>query len=261
VKLPHIQFYPGDWLKDPRLSLCSPSARGVWIDLICAMHELDQSGQLCGTTEELSRLARCSTVELTHALIDLQNKRAADVTQRSGGWVVANRRMKREAERRAKRVAAGSIGGSKAQAKREQTPYDNDIDIDSEGARKRVGEFARGEGIGERDADWFFFKCEGNGWTNGGKPIRDWKATVRTWWRASYFPSQRVRSDRFGKDSVKPLDKSKIEVPERFKTWVAEHYPDKREEAMKWQTWRDVPFNGLREEWWREEKSKLPVDI
>jgi hypothetical protein len=69
-----------------------------------------------------------------------------------------------------------------------------------------------------------------------------------------------VRSDRFGKDPVRPLDKGKIEVPERFKAWVAERYPDHRAEAMRWQTWRDVPSNGLREQWWREEKNQLPVE-
>jgi hypothetical protein len=225
------------------------------------MHEFNRSGELRGTSDELARLARCSTVELVAALTDLQNKRAADVIQRNGSWTVTNRRMKRDADTRRKKAEAGSKGGSKAQANREHTPYDIDNDIDPEGARKRVREFARGEGIGERDSDWFFFKCEGNGWTNSGKPILDWQATIRSWWRGRFFPSQKVRSDRFGKDPVRPLDKGKIEVPERFKAWVAERYPDHRAEAMRWQTWRDVPANGLREEWWKEEKSKLPVEI
>lgn len=57
----------------------------------------------------------------------------------------------------------------------------------------------------------------------------------------------------------KPLDQSKIEVPERFKAWIAERYPTQREIAMKWRVWSDVPKNGIREEWWREEKKKLPV--
>ncbi len=53
----------------------------------------------------------------------------------------------------------------------------------------------------------------------------------------------------------------KIEVPERFKAWVAERYPENREAAMKWRTWADVPRNGLRDEWWREEKAKLPIEL
>lgn len=41
------------------------------------------------------------------------------------------------------------------------------------------------------DALWFFWKGKGNGWTNGGKPIKDWKSTIRSWKIAGYFPSQK----------------------------------------------------------------------
>jgi len=190
MKYPHMQFYTGDWLKDPRLSLCHPASRGIWIDLLCAMHELDRSGELRGTTEELSRLARCSTVELEAALTDLQNKSAAEVIQRNGSCVIANRRMKRESVIRAKRAESGKVGGSKRQANREQIP---DTDIDSDDGLVKVREFARTEGIGQKDADWFYWKGKGNGWTNGGKPILDWKATLRSWYRAGYLPSQKAR--------------------------------------------------------------------
>jgi hypothetical protein len=43
----------------------------------------------------------------------------------------------------------------------------------------------------QSDADWFYWKCEGNGWKNGGQPILDWRATVRAWERGKFFPSQR----------------------------------------------------------------------
>jgi len=45
-KLPSFQFYPGDWLKDPALSICSAGARGVWIDVICLMFESPRRGYL-----------------------------------------------------------------------------------------------------------------------------------------------------------------------------------------------------------------------
>lgn len=59
-------------------------------------------------------------------------------------------------------------------------------------------------------------------------------------------------------DNPKAVDRSKIDLPERFKSWAATAYPDKRAVVMKWQTWADVP-NSLREEWWRQEKRKLPI--
>jgi len=45
-KLAAFQFYPGDWLKDPALSICSPGARGVWMDVLCLMFESPKRGYL-----------------------------------------------------------------------------------------------------------------------------------------------------------------------------------------------------------------------
>jgi hypothetical protein len=41
------------------------------------------------------------------------------------------------------------------------------------------------------DAEWFWSKCQGNGWKNGGKAIVDWRATLRAWSLAKYLPSQK----------------------------------------------------------------------
>lgn len=43
---PSFQFYPGDWLTDPKLNLCSPATKGVWMDLICHMYLSDEPGYL-----------------------------------------------------------------------------------------------------------------------------------------------------------------------------------------------------------------------
>jgi hypothetical protein len=99
-KLPYIPLYTGDWRKDPALSLCPPAARGVWIDLVCAMHDDNRSGELRGTLEQLAVLGRCSTREAADALTDLRNNRAAEVVQRGDVYIVRNRRMYRDAVRR-----------------------------------------------------------------------------------------------------------------------------------------------------------------
>jgi hypothetical protein len=54
------------------------------------------------------------------ALTDLQNKRAADVLQRNDSWIIANRRMKREAETRRRR-AMPVAKRCRTQAKRDKT--------------------------------------------------------------------------------------------------------------------------------------------
>jgi hypothetical protein len=70
----------------------------------------------------------------------------------------------------------------------------------------KVREFARGEGIGEGDADWFFWKCHANGWCNGGRSILDWKATLRSWNKAGYLPSQKVGRNNGETFRGKPKD-------------------------------------------------------
>lgn len=41
MKRPSFQFYPGDWTSDLKLRRCSPAARGVWLDVLCAFHDSD----------------------------------------------------------------------------------------------------------------------------------------------------------------------------------------------------------------------------
>lgn len=43
---PSFQFYPGDWLTDPKLNLCSPATKGVWMDILCHMYLSDEPGFL-----------------------------------------------------------------------------------------------------------------------------------------------------------------------------------------------------------------------
>jgi hypothetical protein len=99
-KLPWFKFNPSWWMSDTELSKCTSATRGVWIDLLCAMHQSGRSGELRGTTDQIARLARCSTAELTQALTELQATGTADVTFRNNDVTVTNRLMKREAKTR-----------------------------------------------------------------------------------------------------------------------------------------------------------------
>jgi len=45
-KRPSFQFYPSDWLRDTALRSCSIGARGLWMDMICYMHEGNPYGYL-----------------------------------------------------------------------------------------------------------------------------------------------------------------------------------------------------------------------
>lgn len=223
---PYLALFTGDFKKDAQLSLCSPATRGIWIDLLCSFHD-GQIGELRGTAEQFARLCRCNTAEMEIAIKELGETGTANVEKHDdGSFTVTSRRMKKVQELQAKRKQAGSKGGSKREAKPEQTlENENEIENDfsssfgesenlsssfskteanakqnpnkteakrQQNALDKVREFARGEGISLADSDWFFYHCESNGWTNGGRPIRDWRATLRSWQRAGYLPSQKA---------------------------------------------------------------------
>lgn len=44
MKRPSMQFYPGDWRSNAKLRRCSPAARGVWMDVMCLLHDSDEYG-------------------------------------------------------------------------------------------------------------------------------------------------------------------------------------------------------------------------
>lgn len=99
-KIPAIQLYTGDWLKDPDLSKCKPQTRGIWADAICAMHEDGRRGVLSGTPEQLARICRCSPDEIEAAAEELKATKTATVTIRNGRVTLVNRRMQREEKAR-----------------------------------------------------------------------------------------------------------------------------------------------------------------
>ena len=46
MKLPAIQFYPGDWHKDQGVQALDLAQRGAWFELLLMMHDSDERGVL-----------------------------------------------------------------------------------------------------------------------------------------------------------------------------------------------------------------------
>lgn len=57
-----------------------------------------------------------------------------------------------------------------------------------------VKEYAKQIGVSDSDAEGFYDSQEAGGWTRSGQPVKDWKATLRTWKRYGYLASQKQRS-------------------------------------------------------------------
>jgi hypothetical protein len=200
AKLPWFKFYPTWWLGDTELSKCTSATRGVWMDLLCAMHQSGRSGELRGTTDQIARLARCSTVELTQALTELQATGTADVTFRNNDVTVINRLMKREAKDRtdtALRVKKHRSNNDVTEKKRGRSKK---IEVRSKnkentGAAPRLAEsnlhrrptvptlqqveevFFRNGGTKEQ-AEKFFAKHEATEWYLNNSPIKNFASLV-----------------------------------------------------------------------------------
>lgn len=208
-----MQFYTGDWLKSPDLTICSPETRGIWMDFLCVMHERDRSGVIAGTREQLARLGRCSAVHLDHALSELQTSGAASVTERSGIVTVLNRRMNREAkEREANALRQARHRGSKSSNGLITSLYEDEDEDEVTSPKKRSAKFSppkvaevaaycleRHNGI---DAEAFVAYYESKGWKVGNAPMKSWRSAIITWEKNKSL--LRTNGDP-GKASRKPL--------------------------------------------------------
>jgi len=63
------------------------------------------------------------------------------------------------------------------------------------GSLEELEKFCLEIGLPATDGEWFFNKCEGNGWLNSGKAIKDWRATIRAWKTAGYLPSSKKKAE------------------------------------------------------------------
>jgi hypothetical protein len=115
-KAPSFQFYPGDWLRDTALRTCSVPARGLWIEMMCIMHQGVPYGHLTinGAViqpEALARMVGCTRREVASWLAELDG---AKVFSRSDTGAMFSRRMVQDELTRAKRAAGGNLGGNPA---------------------------------------------------------------------------------------------------------------------------------------------------
>lgn len=113
---PFLKFYTSDWRSDPRLKMCSPAARGTWIEMICLMHEATPYGHLLihGQTPnegQLASLAGINAAELPDLIAELERH---GVFSRTKEGVIYSRKLVRMASKSAKARKNGKKGGNPA---------------------------------------------------------------------------------------------------------------------------------------------------
>ncbi len=114
MKRPSFQFYPGDWLRSTDLRSCSIGARGLWMDMLCLMHEGTPYGYLkvkdkVITDLQLVRMTGGDLGEVKEFLAELEE---SGVLSRSEDGCIFSRRMVKDEEMRLKRAAGGKEGGN-----------------------------------------------------------------------------------------------------------------------------------------------------
>ncbi len=116
MKRPSFQFYPSDWLRDTALRSCSTGARGLWMDMICFMHEGTPYGHLkvgdkVILPSNLARMVGDSAEVVADWLLELSQ---AGVYETTDDGVIYSKRMIRDENLRQIRAAGGSKGGNPA---------------------------------------------------------------------------------------------------------------------------------------------------
>lgn len=81
---PSFQFYPADWIKAPDLQICSANTQGVWMNLLCRMHEAKEEGILRGTAAELARLTGFTLDEFQMFLKEAKERGFCDLSEKVG---------------------------------------------------------------------------------------------------------------------------------------------------------------------------------
>lgn len=170
MKLLSHKWFPQLWLSDPCLSRCSPATRGLWMDALCSMMQSNRPS-VSGNIEELARLLRCSSAEITEATNELQTTKTAEVSMQNGCITWTCRRLKKAAELSEKRTNAA------------QLRWDGLCKQDAKPTLEAVKLQAAKSGLPDTEAMKFWNYYESNGWRVGKNPMRSWTHAMANWKR------------------------------------------------------------------------------
>jgi hypothetical protein len=98
---PWLKFYPRDWRGDQALRVVSIAARGLWIEMLCIMHEASPYGHLilggrAVSNDVLARVAGLGVDECGALIAELES---AGVLSRTRKAVIYSRRMVKDHSR------------------------------------------------------------------------------------------------------------------------------------------------------------------
>lgn len=156
MKLPALQFYPGDWRKDVGVQSLTYHDRGIWFEMLMLMHESERRGVLTLNgrpipEDSLARLLGLDKQTLTTTITTLINTGVASREEATGALMC--RRMVRDEVTRQARAKAGKLGGNPALLKRKRTTEDKQRQTPSSSFSSSSSIIVRGVSLGNRASD------------------------------------------------------------------------------------------------------------
>lgn len=221
MKLPWLKFFPGDWLSDEALRGCSPSARGLWVDMLCLMAKSKRHGYLMAGdrpmgAEQLARIFGETLEKTSELLVELAQ---AGVYSIDKDFIFSRRMVKDENGRKSNRDRVlrfrnGNVMQMKQKCNENVMPQrlearSQRLDIKRERTLVRPtlaqwSEYAQSIGWTGRDVQGAFDHYEANGWKVGGKaPIKNWQAAARNCFRRNQNTNQKGTHTMQPKPQVK----------------------------------------------------------
>lgn len=127
MKMPALQFYPGDWRKDLAVQALGYHDRGVWFEMLCLMHESDERGVMLlngapMAEEVIARLLGLDNQTFNQTLSNLITYGVAK--RRATDNAIFSKRMVEDERLCQIRREAGKKGGNPALLKQKQTTVD-----------------------------------------------------------------------------------------------------------------------------------------
>lgn len=126
AKLPYMQFYPADYLRDTRC--LSMASRGAWIDILCALWNAPKRGMKTLTLEGWAGELGKPSLEVSLYLTDLKGHGIAKILYKKDGKIcIVSRRMVRD--ERVRKCAANRQQKQRkeAESRQESRPRHSDV--------------------------------------------------------------------------------------------------------------------------------------
>lgn len=243
TKLPAIQFYPGDWLRD-NVSGCSLEAQGLWLRMLILMHDCERYGYLAMNgapipPDSIARRCGCTPAQYATLLAELTAHGVPGVSQ---DGTIYSRRMVRDSQKRAKGAERQSRFRNAA-SNAPVTPIEEEVEL-----KLKIGRLFR-----RKETTPWSWKEETA--LKNLLPIDDEELQAVERYYSEVIPKEKdyrrrdlltllnnwsgeVDRARGRKPAKQPRNGSKPQ-PEGWEAWRQEKYPDSREKDF-WRVPGDV---------------------